>query len=39
MGLEFRTIVECDKSYHDNVNDDWKEAYYILKTIRKGVKQ
>ena len=35
MGLEFRAIVERDKSYHDNVDDDWKEAYYILKQLEE----
>ena len=31
MGLEFRSIINCDQSYHDNVDDDWKEEYYVLK--------
>ena len=33
MGLEFRPIVNCDAPYHDNVDDDWKEEYYVLKQL------
>ena len=35
MGLEFRVIVDCDKSYHDNVDDDWKESYNVLKQLKE----
>ena len=33
MGLEFRPIVNCDQSHHDNVDDDWEDGYYELKQL------
>ena len=31
MRLDFRPIVNCDQSYHDNVDDDWEDGYYEMK--------